>query len=233
VALATLRFLTGAGEALDVPNEPLVPLAHVLQSEADYLRAAEGHRPELAMARAGVAARIAGLKMEKSRLFPDLGLALSAKWSYAPEITDQTNPFIRDNGNFLAVGVGLVMRYKLDFLPQAARVSFAKAQLEEVQATRQWAFGGIAQQVKEAFAEVLDSQRRLAALTDAARLAKQWMVKVQQGIEVGTMEEEDIVLPAREYATKRFSEMMATYEFNVALAKLAQATGDEGILRHR
>ncbi|HEY5960034.1 MAG TPA: TolC family protein, partial [Polyangiaceae bacterium] len=224
VALATLRFLTGAGSVLDVPNEPLVPIQHVLQSESEYLSVAERHRPEIGMAQAGVAARAASLKLEKSRLFPDLGLALSAKWSYAPEVTDQTNPFIRDNGNFLTVGVGLVMRYKLDFLPQSARVSFAKAQLDEVQATRQWALGGIAQQVREAYAEVLDTRRRLTAMSEAAQLAKQWMVKVQQGIEVGTMDDEDIVLPAREYATKRFGEMMATYEFNVALAKLAQAT---------
>lgn len=233
VALAGLRFLTGEGDGLNVPDEPLVPLRHGLGTLSEYLASAERHRPEAGMALAGVAARQASLKLEKSKLFPDIGVGLSAKWTYAPEITDQTNPFVRDDGNRIGFGIGLVMRYKLDFLPQSARISFAKAQLDEVQATRQWALGGIAQQVKDAYAEVQDTRRRLKAMSDASRLAKQWMLRVQQGIEVGTMDDEDIVLPAREYATKRFGEMAATYEYNVALAKLAQATGDEQILQQR
>jgi outer membrane protein TolC len=230
VALSGLRFLTGKGEMLDVPNEPLQPIQHQLLAESDYLSAAERYRPELAMARAGVAARDALLKLERSKLFPDLGLGLNARWRYAPEVTDQTNPFVRDPGNYLAFSAGLVVRYKLDFLPQAARISQAKSQLDEVLATQQWALGGVAQQVRDAFAEVEDAQRRLSAMTDAAQLAKRWMIKVQQAIEVGTMEDEDIVIPAREYATKRFGEMMATYEYNIALAKLSQATGDASML---
>jgi outer membrane protein TolC len=233
VALSGLRFLTGEGESLDVPNEPLEPIRHELSTYSTYVASAMRHRPELAMAQAGVAARQANLKLEKSRLFPDIGLGVGARWTYAPEVTDQTNPFVRDPGNFLALSFGVTMRYKLDFLPQAAKISFAKAQLDETLATQQWALGGISQQVKDAYAEVEDAQRRLTAMSEAARLAKQWMVKVQQGIEVGTMEDEDIVMPAREYATKRFGEMMAIYEYNVALAKLAQVTGDEGILGNR
>jgi outer membrane protein TolC len=215
----------------------MYPTSHwrrpITRSLSEYLAAATRHRPELGMAQAGVVARQAAVKLETSRLFPDLGLGLSARWSYAPEVTDQTNPFVRDDGNYLRYGVGLIMRYKLDFLPQTAKISYAKAQLAETIATQQWAQGGIAQQVKDAYAEVEDTQRRLKALSEAAQLAKQWMLKVQQGIEVGTMEDEDIVIPAREYATKRFSEMMATYEYNVALAKLAQATGDEKIIANR
>jgi len=230
VALSGLRFLTGVGDALDVPNEPLLPIEQNIGTLSEILRSASRHRPELGMAQAGVLARQASLKLERSRLFPDLGLGLSARWTYAPEVTDQTNPFVRDNGNYLAFGVSLVARYKLDFMSQSARISQAKAQLEEVSATQLWARGGVAQQVKDAYAEVEDTHRRMNALADAAKLAKQWMLKVQQGIEVGTMDDEDIVMPAREYATKRFGEMLATYEYNVALAKLAQAIGDEHIL---
>jgi hypothetical protein len=48
---------------------------------------------------------------------------------------------------------------------------------------------------------------------------------VQQGIEVGTFEDEDVVEPAKEYALKRFAQMSALFDYNVALAKLAQVTG--------
>jgi outer membrane protein TolC len=182
------------------------------------------------MARAAVDARKSQVNLEISKLFPDIGLGLSAKWAYAPEITDQTNPFVRDNGNFLYFAAGLLVKYKLDFVPQSARISQAKSQLNEMLATEQWAKSGIAQQVTDAYAEVRETEKRLLTLHEATKLAKQWLVKVQQGIEVGTMDEADIVLPAKEYAFKRFAEMSAVYDYNVALARLSQTTGVGQIL---
>jgi hypothetical protein len=52
---------------------------------------------------------------------------------------------------------------------------------------------------------------------------------VQQGIDVGTNDEEDIVDPAKEWALKRFAVMSATFDYNVAVGKLAQVTGWEGL----
>lgn len=233
VALSALRFLTGQSESLDVPDGPLEAMAHEVESLQGYLARARAHRPELAMARAAVAARSSLVKFETAKLFPDIGLGLSAKWSYAPEVTDQKNPFVRDGGNFLQLGFGLVAKYKLDFLPQAARRSAAVSQLAEVLATEQWAKSGIAQQVTEAYAELCDTRTRMTAMSEAAKYAKQWLIKVQQGIEVGTLDEEELVAPAKEFALKRFAEMQATYDYNVALAKLAQATGDPHLLAHQ
>jgi outer membrane protein TolC len=229
VALSALRFLVGDEKRINtlLPDEPLAAEEPYISTLGEYLAQAQAHRPEVAMVRAAVDARKSQVKFEKSKLFPDLGLGLSAKWAYAPEVTDQKNPFVRDNGNFFYATAGLVVRYKLDFLPQAAKISQAKSQLEEVIATEQWARSGIEQQVTEAYAEVREKSQRLAAIHEATKLSKQWLLKVQQGIEVGTMDEEDIVDPAKEYARERFAEMLAIYEHNVALAKLAQTTGTE------
>ena len=223
--MAGLHFLTGLNEPFDVPNEPLRPVAHGLAPLSQYLSAARLFRPEVNMAAAGVSARRELLRLERARYLPDLGLALGAKWSYAPEVTDQTNPFVRDGGNFLYYSLGVVLRYKLDFLPQSARIDQAAAQLREMEATERFALGGVGQQVEEAYAEVKTSREKLSATSRAARYAQQWLLRVQQGIEVGTMDEEDLVMPAREYALQRFAQMNAIYEFNIAYAKLTQATG--------
>lgn len=224
-AFAGLRFLTGQTVPFDIPNEPLRPVVHALGPVTQYLSAARLFRPEINMAAAGVVARREALRLERARYMPDLGLALSVKWSYAPEVTDQQNPFVRDGGNYLYYGFGVVMRYKLDFIPQAARVDQAVAQLREMEATERYALGGVGQQVEEAYAEVQSARSKLDATSRAARYAQQWLIKVQQGIEVGTMDEEDLVLPAREFALQRFNQMSATFDFNMAYAKLAQATG--------
>ncbi|MEZ4223903.1 MAG: TolC family protein [Polyangiaceae bacterium] len=229
IALAGLRFLTGARGRFDIPDEPLKRHPHTLGPLPRYLKAAQLFRPEVNMARAGVLARRAQLRVERARYYPDLGLGLSAKWARAPEVTDQTNPYVQDPGNYFHYGAALVLRWKLDFLPQSARVAQAEAQLEEMRATERYATGGVAVEVEEAFAEARSAKRRLDAQQRALRLAKQWLIKVQQGIDIGTFEDEDIVDPAKEYALKRFAYMSAVFDYNLAVSKLALATGWDSV----
>lgn len=224
-AHAALRFLTGVRGPFDIPDEPLRRLNHRLAPLPQYLNAARLYRPEVNMARAGVLARQAQLRLEQSRYYPDLAIGLSGKWSRAPEVTDQTNPFVNDRGNYLYYTAGLVLEWKLDWLPQAARTARAAAQLDEMRATERYALGGIGLEVEKCFHEAYEAERRLDAYSRATELAKRWLVKVQQGIEIGTFEDQDLVDPAKEYALKRFAQMNAVYEFNLGLAKLAQATG--------
>jgi outer membrane protein TolC len=150
---------------------------------------------------------------------------LSAKWVRAEEITDQRNPFARDAANGANYGFALAMSWDLDFLPQSAKVAKARADLEAMRATERYALGGVGVEVENAFAEAEDAERRLDAYSRAATYAKQWLIKVQQGIEIGTFDDEEIVDPAKEWALKRFSQMSATFDYNMAVARLALATG--------
>ncbi|HVY27519.1 MAG TPA: TolC family protein [Polyangiaceae bacterium] len=233
IALASLKFLTGVKGELTLPERPLVRVRQALSPLATYLSAARLHRPEINMARAGLIAREAQVRMEQARYYPDLGLGVSARWAKAPGVTDQTNPFVHDTANVIAYGAALVLRYKLDFLPTAARVAQAQAQLEELRATERYALGGVAVEVETAFREAEDAERRLDAYAEAASYAKKWLILVQQGIDVGTNDEEDIVDPAKEWALKRFAVMAATYDYNVAVGKLAMVTGWEGVVASR
>lgn len=233
IALAGLRFMTGIKGGFDIPDEPLRRLPHTLAPLPQYLSAARLYRPEVNMARAGVVARKAQVRLEEARYFPDLALGLSARWARAPEVEDQLNPYVRDDGNYLRYGAALVLRWKLDFLPQSARLSQAQAQLEEMRATERFALGGVGVEVEQAFAEAADAARRLDAYTRATSYARQWLIKVQQGIDVGTYDDEDIVEPAKEYALKRFSQMSATFDYNMAFAKLALVTGWDAVTETR
>ena len=142
---------------------------------------------------------------------------------------DQRNPFVRDPGNYHYYGFSSGLRWKLDLLPQAARLRQARADLDQMRATERYALGAVGVDVEQAFEEASDAERRVEAYGQATRYARQWLVKVQQGIDVGTSEEEDIVDPAKEYALKRFALMSATLDYNVAMARLALATGWEEV----
>jgi outer membrane protein TolC len=225
IAMSGLRFLTGVKTELEVIDEPLPVPRHKLAPLSYYLTVARVHRPEVNMARAGVLARQAQLEVDRAKYFPDIGALVNFNWSQAPEVTDQRNPFVRDPGNFLVFAVGIGVKWKLDFFAQSARVAQAESRLREVEATERFALGGIATEVEKAYAEAKDAETQLQVYAEAAGYARKWLVIVQQGLDVGAYEEEELVAPAKEYALKRFSEMNATFEYNVALARLAQATG--------
>jgi outer membrane protein TolC len=106
----------------------------------------------------------------------------------------------------------------------------ARAQLEEVRATERFALGGIAAEVEASYAEARAARVRLDAWTEATNYAKRWLIKVQQSMDLGLSEQQDLVEPSKTYALKKASEMEALYDFNIALAKLAQATGWEDML---
>lgn len=230
-ATAGLRFYAGLPQDFDVPNVPLQRISHPLGPVARYLEAARLHRPEVNMAKAGLAARRAQVQLEKSKFYPDFGLGMTATLQRAPEVTDQRNPFTRDPGNRGFYGLGVVFRWNLDLLPQAARLAQAQAQLEEVRATERYALGGIAAEVEVSHAEAVAAQDRLQAWEEATDYAKRWMIKVQQGKDMGLFDDEDLVEPSKAYAMKKARQMEALYEYNLALARLSQTTGWEGMLR--
>ncbi|WP_441287157.1 TolC family protein [Sorangium sp. KYC3313] len=228
VALAGLRFYTGVAD-LDIPDVPIRPPNHRLGHVTRYLTAARLYRPELAQARAGFDARSAQVRLARAQLFPDIGIALQVGVSAAPEVADQLNPFTSDPGNFFHYSAALALQWKLDLLPQSARIRAAEAQLEEMAATQRFAMGGVATEVETAYAEVVEAQKRLDAYTKAARYGKRWLVMVQQGIDVGTMAEKDLIDPAKAYATNRFNQLNATMDLDMAMSRLAKATGWDAI----
>ncbi len=227
-ALAGLRFYTGMSN-FDAPDLPLQPPSHTLLPVERYLEAATKYRPELAQVRYGLEAREAQVHLAESGFYPDIGIGLSLGLGVAPEIDDQINPFAYDPANYFRYGAGLVFQWNLDFAPQAARLKQAKAQLSEMRATEKLADGGIEAEIRVAYAEVEDWQKRRAAYAKSVGYAKKWLITIQQGIEIGTVEDKELLEPAKAYALGRFNTMNATMELDVALAKLARATGWDAI----
>jgi outer membrane protein TolC len=228
VALAGLRFYTGVAD-LDIADEPIRPPKHQIGHVTRYLQAAGLYRPEMAMVKAGITARQAQVQLARAGLFPDIGLGLQAGFSAAPQIADQINPFVADPGNYFHYSAALVFQWKLDILPQTARIRFAEAQLDEVRAQQHFALGGVAAEVEVAYAEVIDWKKRVDIYAKAVQTAKRWLVMVQQGIDIGTVADKELLDPAKAYALNRFNQLNAIMELDMAMSRLAKATGWDAI----
>ncbi len=233
IATAALKFLSGLDEAaLNVPDEPIKPPRKPLVDVVVYLAAAKTHRPEIKMVKAGVEARSAQVDFAKARLYPDIGLGLSFGWANSPVVTDQTNPYIVDNANYLRYAAGVVFKWNLDLLPAAARVHYAEAQLEELRDTEKYALGGVGVEVETAYGNCQDATLREKAYGEAESLAKRWVATVSAAVSIGTKEDKDIIDPLRAFLTNRFAHLQAIMDLDVAFSTLSLATGDESIAEY-
>ncbi|MGO8994880.1 MAG: TolC family protein [Polyangiaceae bacterium] len=225
-AMAALRFYTGVQTAFDIPDEPLkrpdVPFAPLVR----YLAAARIFRPEVNMSRAGIQVRKSQVDSARANLFPDIGLGLVASYAIAPTADPQyTNVWANDPFNHFYAGGGLGLRWGLDFLPKVARIHEAESQLEEARATERFALGGVAVEVENAYGTAAEADTRERSWDMAEHKAKQWIVTVQNQIDLGTKQEKDLVEPLRAFVDARVNHVTALMDLNVSLSDLARTSG--------
>ena len=72
-------------------------------------------------------------------------------------------------------------------------------------------------------------KKRAEAYGKAVSAAKRWLIMVSQGIDIGTKENKDLIEPAKSYALNKVNQLNALYEYNMAMARLARATGWDAI----
>ena len=132
-ARAALGTLTGRPR-VHIPECPFQPVELELDPLDHYVRQAREGRPELRMLEAAVNAREAAVRVAEAGFFPDFGFAYRIGQTWAPGMTNQTNPFVIDPANYTTVQAGLVMRWSLDVWGNAYRLNRANAQLDDTRA---------------------------------------------------------------------------------------------------
>jgi outer membrane protein TolC len=228
-AIAGLRFLTGVETGFDIVDAPLRRPDRPLVAIAQYLEAARILRPDVNMARAGIAARKALVDYNRARLFPDIGVGLGADFASTPSAVQQYNVWASDPFNHFYYYISLGARWSLDLLPQAARTQQAEAQLEETRALERLALGNAELEVEKAYADAVEAKGREEAWDKAEHLGKEWIVNVQDHIDLGTWDERMLLWPLRSYLNARVQHLTALMDYNLAMSNLALVSGWDSV----
>ncbi|MCB9591192.1 MAG: TolC family protein [Sandaracinaceae bacterium] len=221
---AALTVLTGVSD-YRIPECPIEAVEVELRPRSYYTRRATRDRPEVRMLEAAVRARQAGLDFAEAGYFPDLALVYRFGTTYAPGITDQTNPFVIDQANYTSVSAGLVLRWSLDLWGNAYRVDRANAELTDTMERSREAHRGIELEVTDAYESARAAQRQVQSWERGRRAARRWFIAAGQGREVGVVETRELVDAARNYLTARYSHLSAIHAYNTALANLERTSG--------
>lgn len=220
---AALRVLTGVAD-FRVPECPLAPVEMELEELDYYLAHAMDDRAEVRMLEAAIRAREAGLDVARAGFFPDIGLVYRFGTSYAPGITDQSNPFVVDPANYTSVGAGLVLRWSLDFWGNAYRVDRAAALLDDVRERTSEARAGMELEISDAYESVIDARSRMDSYDRGRRETRAWFIAAAQAVDLGTAELPDLTDAVSGYFLARFAHLQAIHDLDVAVANLERVS---------
>ncbi|GAB5520580.1 MAG: TolC family protein [Rhodothermales bacterium] len=211
----------------DVSLEPLVFELGMLN---DHMAAAIANRPELAQARAGVAARSALVDVAKSDLYPKLFLGARYQTRYATGRAKPLNPYVGDPYRGIRFEAGLGLRQQLNFGQTRARIQQAQAEYAEVTFQQEAAHQLIQFELEDAYRNVRIAKAALDAAQEALRLGKEWLGFETVNFELDIGDTENLVNAVRQSLTLEAAYFEAIRQYNLSILKLWRA---EGTLRQR
>ncbi len=226
-----------AGQALATwtgqpPGTAVEPADAALPAEVKPLRAVElyvqdalASRPEFTQLREGISARRNLVEVERKQAYPQFFVGLIGDLAYATNRDRLENPFVVDPLYHAAIGPVIGFRYNLDFGLRAGKVKEAQAEVEKLEALRDYATDGIPLQVRDAYGAVVEASRNVAVFSQAHENAKRWLVASSSNADLGIGEPTDLADAFVEYARTRAEYFQALYAYVYGLEQLAHAAG--------
>ncbi len=228
VAVTGMKVLTGDPQA-DV-DEGELDLTEATPRPVEYYEdAARMHRPEARMLDAGAQAAHWWKRWKFSEMLPDIGIASSFSYGYAPSVDNPANGFLA-HANTLGASFALVAHSPLDFGVRLGRLAQAAADERAFRERRRQALGGISIEINKAYADYEEARQREKTLGHGEKVARGWYNIVDrnmsQGITIST-DSRELTDAARTYFDFRIRHLQAILDTNMALSALHRVTGVE------
>ncbi|HTV25920.1 MAG TPA: TolC family protein [Polyangiaceae bacterium] len=224
-ALEGLRALC-ADREVDIADTTLVAAEKELGTPEGHWQAAESKSPELGAARHGVAALQQREALERARWWPDLLVMGGATIARAQGVDDPPSAFANDPFNATRAELALVLRWSIEPAMQAARVDRTSAERTRGQELAKGARLAVEFAVRDAYNRAHEAGARLDAARQGEKSARGWVASVLQADAVGTASARDLADAYLAYFTLHSRVLQSAYEWNVALAALARASGE-------
>ena len=223
-ALEGLRALC-ADREVDIADATLVATQKDLGTPEAHWQVAQAHSPELGAARHGLAALEQRDALERARWWPDLLVMGGASIARAQGVDDPPSAFANDPFNATRAELALVLRWNIEPAMQAARVD--RTQADRVRGQELAKGGRIAVEfaVRDAYNRAREAGARLDAARQGEKSARGWVASVLQADAIGTASARDLADAYLAYFTLHSRVLQSAYEWNVALAALARASG--------
>jgi len=210
-----------------LPNRKLRPEKFEKKTMEEYLAIAKIARPEIDALKAGQQARLSLSEAKQAQSYPVIFLGALGGFSWSPVRDRQVSIYANDPFNRLQGGIGVGLKFDLEFARHAAEASEERAEALKLKAMESYALPGIDLQVKKSVWELEQAIDSLEVAERRRLTSKKWFVGSAMGWSIGITPAKDLMeaLEGDGLAKKNYIETV--YMLNMALARLSQAIGKE------
>ncbi|KAF0216665.1 MAG: outer membrane efflux [Geobacteraceae bacterium] len=229
LALTALRSRLGLppDAELDIATERLLPGEEKVGELSAYLETAQSRRPEYRQIREGLRARGALVEAARAAWYPDFFVAGYLSGANAEKRDKVVNPWVPDDYNHLWGGVALGLKWRIDFGITGAKVAGERAQYNRLLSTKEYAEANIPLQIRKYYLDCREAEKSAEKTRDGYSSAKKWAVAAIANFDFGIGPAKEIFDALQQYAKMRAAYFQSIYNFKVAQANLAYATGGE------
>ena len=228
LALSALKAKIGlpAEAQLELTDTRLLRMEDPIGELNAYLTRAKEKRPEFRQVSEGLQARKELVAAAKAARYPDIFLGANLSLAYSPGRDRVTNPWVPDEFNHYWGGVALGVKWKLDFGITSAKVAQEQAQYDRLISTKYFAEENIPLQINKYYDEGVEAATSMEATKGGYESSKKWAVTAIANFDFGIGPAKEIFDSLQQYAKMRGAYFQSIYNYNLALANLSYATGD-------
>jgi outer membrane protein TolC len=224
---ALARIIGVADEGFDIADRKLQAVTATIGPLEQYLADGPGRRPESRQIATGIAAQAAKLDLERAGYYPTFFLSTGLQFARAGNRTEQSNPFVNDDFNYVRP-VGVVgMRWDLNFFMTDAKVQQAQADLARLQAQQRDAASGLTLEIRRAYSDVLQARDTMQVSDEGRKAARGLLILTVSNFDLGIGEAEELFKGLGSYTEASTDYFRAVHDYNVALGGLSKAVGRE------
>jgi outer membrane protein TolC len=227
IAQAALGTWTGqpAGTVVEPADTALPAAVRPLGAVEELAAAALGNRPEFRQLEEGIAARRHLIEVEMKRRYPLFFVGVVGTAAWAGNRDRLENPYVIDPLHHLAIGPVLGFKYSLDFGIAAGRIKEAEAEVQKLEALRDFARDSIPLQVRDAYGTVLEARRNVEIFARAHAVAKKMLIVASSNTDLGIGEPRDLADGLSAYARSRAEYLQALFAYVYGLEQLDHVVG--------
>jgi outer membrane protein TolC len=224
-ALARAIGVTDPG--FRIADRKLLPVDATIAPLDTYLAQGPEHRPETRQIQTGLAAQSAKVDLEEAQYYPSVFLATGVRWAHAGNRTQQTNPFASDDFNFVQP-VGVVgIHWDLNFFLTSAKVEEARADLDRLAAQQRDAASGLQLEIRRAYSDVVRARETIKVAEEGRKAGRGLLILSLSNFELALGEAEELFKALGAYTEASSDYFRAVHDYDVAVATLSKAVGNE------
>lgn len=226
LAQSALRRAAGVPpeEQFRVSGKKLRPLELELEPLEYYVDVAMEERPEVKSLTEAVQARRADAARLKAELYPAFFATGVFRYAVAPNRTDQRNPFVRDDFNYIYGGVVLGLNWEFDF-GKLAEIDEVETEERKLLAQRRKLVTGLRLEVEQALRTLENAQRRVELGRSRRKASRSLLVVAAANYELG-IGAADLILEALGMHAEGVGKYYeAVRDLNLAVARLYRTIG--------